>query len=179
MAPATPIDRLKPYLADIRTVAEECGEDPYRLAGLVLRESEAGWAPTYEPKGTHLGWGDGGYAFGIIQADRRWHSRFIHSEAAQSVRGQLLYACSILRSDRRALKNSSARFDGDDAGKLLLERAAYAAYNAGFGAVYHAVLLGRDPDGPTAHHSYSADIFNRALALRRDAPDLFAPEAAT
>jgi hypothetical protein len=175
----TPSERLKPYAADLAKVAEECGEDPYRLAGLILRETWAGWAPGYEPKGTHLGWGDHGYAFGLIQADRRWHKRFLSSEQCQTVRGQLLYACSILRTDRRAFRNSSACFPGGDEGKLLLERATYAAYNAGFGAVYHSVLLGKDPDRPTTGHDYSADVFNRAEALRRDAPDLFAAEATT
>lgn len=167
--PATARDRLAPYVADIARACAACGEDPFLLAGLILRESGAGWASGYEPKGSHLGWGDHGYAFGLIQADRRWHKPFIYSEQAQTPFGQFMYALALHRSNRRGFLASAGNFQDPD----LLKRSILAAYNAGFGRVDHAVIMGDDPDSVTTGRNYAADVIHRAEVLRGEWPTLF------
>lgn len=170
--PRTARECLAPYLAAIARAAAESGEDPYLLAGICLRESLAGWAPGYGPKGRPDGWGDKGFAFGLFQIDRRWHDAFTSSEHAADPFEQARYACILLGEARRQFKRSGGRFVSPH----LVERATVAAYNAGFGAVFHAVDAGRDPDSPTTGHDYSRDVLRRAEVLRGEFPSLFAAE---
>jgi hypothetical protein len=165
----------------IREAATITGEDPYRLSGLLYRESWCGWAPGYRPKGSWDGWGDDPdgplgpitpHAFGLCQIDRRWHRPFIDSAHAKDPLKQVLYACDLLRENRLAFGRSALSLRGDE-----LERAVYASYNAGFGRVYHEVITGRphrgDPDAVTTGKNYSRWIFGLADAFRGLAPDLY------
>jgi hypothetical protein len=172
----TDAEKLTPWISAIASAAAAGNSDPYQFAALALRESGAGWAPTYWPKGSAVGWGDGatqeqpelGHGFGLFQLDRRWHAPFISSPAAQTVAGQATYACKILATNRIILSKSPLHLTGD-----ALERAAFAAYNAGTGPVLAAILRAHDPDACTAHHDYSSWIFAKAEELRIAAPDLF------
>ena len=172
----TDAEKLAPWAQAVNGAATAAKVDPYQLAALVLRESGAGWAPTYWPKGGACGWGDGatqehpelGHGFGLFQLDRRWHAPFIASPEAQTPEGQAAYACKVLTTNRHILSMSPQHLAG-----AVLERAIFAAYNAGTGPVLAAVLRGRDPDAPTAHHDYSAWIFVKASELRAAAPSMF------
>lgn len=60
-SPADPKDdilRLGPYIPAIRQAGALWMEDPALLAAIMLRETLAGWAPEYEPKGSTTGSGD-------------------------------------------------------------------------------------------------------------------------
>ncbi len=170
--PGTRISRVRLIAPAVKEAAESTGEDPYRLSALLYRESWCGWAPGYRPKGSWLGWGDNGYAFGPCQIDRRWHKEFIMSAHSQDPLKQLFYACDLLRDGRLAFGRSALSLKGDE-----LERAVYASYNAGFGRVYHQVITGLplrgDPDAVTTGKNYSRWIFRLAEALRSCAPDLY------
>lgn len=165
----TPRERLAPYVEDIARACDEAGQDPFVFAGLILRESGAGWAPGYEPKGKPDGWGDHGYGFGLCQLDRRWHSGFVKSADAARPLAQFRYACSILLHDRRSFQHSAASFSDPD----YLLRCTLAAYNAGWGRVYHCAVLNNDPDSVTTGGDYARDVISRAECLRGEFPRLF------
>lgn len=164
----TDVDKVRPYVDDIKAALSEVGggEDPYLFAALVLRESGGGWAPGYVPQGAIDGWGDKGFAYGLFQIDRRFHQEFIESKGAKTVRGQAVYALRLLKSNRRLLRVICKVPD-------LLERATYAAYNCGAGNVLKALRYNISPDRYTAGKDYSTWIWKRADALRQSAPDLF------
>jgi hypothetical protein len=158
-------------------VAETCaltGEDPYHFAAMGCRES--GWGEYLVPKGDPCGTGDNGHGHGLFQIDDRYHRDFVGSARFRIPKEQALYACQILR-DARAWFVRSPSFRFDD--KELLERAVYAAYNAGPGHVYHSIVIvgPSQVDEATTGRNYSADIFARATALRELAPDLFGIES--
>lgn len=175
MPPATARDRLAPYVADIARACEESGVDPYLLSGIILRESGAGWAPGYlVPEGMerHLGWGDHKHAFGLVQADVRYWSNWVHSMHSKTPIGQFRFACGLLRDNWRDFIHS-ASFAGRDPSEAW--RCSVAAYNAGFGRVLHIyVTEGIDAiDSITTGKDYSADVLQRADVLRGEHPGLF------
>ncbi len=165
--PTTDATRLAPYAADILRAAEEAGVDPAVLAAVGLRETLLGWAPGYYPRGTHLGWGDGGAAFGLFQADIRSWKSWILSPESLTVIGQARQAAKELAANLRVLQVALPRQPGD-----LLERAAIAGYNTRLGSVAACLLRGMDVDakttpGPSGLPDYSADVMRRAEGLRK------------
>lgn len=165
---ARDLRRLRPWVSVIRTAADEFAIDRFVVAGLMLRESAAGWAKPYHPKGDPCGWGDHGYAFGLFQIDRRYHKAFIESTAARFPLGQARYACGLLAWNRRHIMRRVRGVDPD-----RLTRGMLAAYNAAFHKVRRALLEGRDPDEVTTGRDYSSWVIKKAHTLRRAQPALF------
>jgi len=180
--PGTRIRRILPWVSMIREVCEATGEDPFRFASLGYRESQWTWSPGYYPRGSTDGWGDDpdgpggrlGYGYGIFQIDRRFHRSFLMRADCKDPKVQAMYACKILRDNRRAFMSSVITVHGDE-----LERCTYAAYNAGYGRVAHQVIVGSgmgthgDPDLVTTGKNYSKWIFTMASALKARVPRLF------
>lgn len=165
------LDRVRPWAGLVDEVCILTGEDRWRFAALGLRESGWGHAPGYFPKGDPCGTGDGGHGYGLFQIDDRFHSNFVRSADAREPFKQALYACRILREARDWFKRSAARtYDPEP-----LERAVYAAYNAGPGRAYHQIVSGLDPDAVTTGKNYSAWIWAKAAELQAEVPDLFDP----
>ena len=175
--PATARECLLPWRLDVIRATTEYDVDPFRFAGLLLRESGAGFGPAYKiPPGQprHLGYGDHGHGHGLVQFDDRYHAEVIHSAAFQTPIGQFRAACNLLRENWRGFLQAHAfGGSGEDAW-----RCAFAAYNAGFGNVLHAYVVdGIDAiDRPTTGHDYSKDVFQRAEVLRSEWPALFTPQ---
>lgn len=167
----TPLDveRLRPWAPAIREACGLWNEDPYLLAAICLRESGAGWGAGYEPKGAPDGWGDGGWAFGLWQVDRRWHGEDTQDPDAGYPRFQAECACRILHQSREYLRHHQAL----DLEPLDLTVAAVAAYNAGPTTVRKALVAGHHADICTTGRNYSQDVLARRDALRQLAPDLF------
>jgi hypothetical protein len=179
--PRDDLKRLEPYLADVRQAADEerVGRDV--LAAVGLRETWAGWAPGYFPRGTHLGFGDSGHGFGLFQADlRTWEPALrglIPGVDLLSPLGQARLAARHLASSLRLLH---AVFPALPTDRLL--EAAVCAYNARIGAVAAQLNAGKDPNlvttkGPSGVPDYGRDVLARAERLRRRAPSIFPPPA--
>lgn len=173
--PKDDLKRLEPYLADIRQAANEESISTAILSGICLRESLAGWVLL--PRGTHLGFGDRGYGWGLFQADlRTWEPALrglIPGVDLLTPLGQARLAARHLASSYRLLKLVSPLLPED-----LIRQASVAAYNARIGSVALQLLNGSDVDavttpGPSGHPDYSRDVLQRAERLRARAPDLF------
>jgi hypothetical protein len=107
--------------------------------------------------------GDGGHGVGIFQRDdRAWRNMPTPAGPLSSDAGKAWYlahprqqaedAADLLLANRRTLRNWNA---------------AFAAYNAGVGAVNRAVSNGRRPDSVTTGGDYGADVQARLNTLRR------------
>lgn len=170
---------MKLIAPSILKATVQTGENKERLMALCWRESLCSFA--LDPKGSVLGWGDHGNAFGPFQVDKRYHADFIKAELGRAAwcekenlpytaAGQAFYACDLLRANREWFKRSASSFSGD-----LLERATYAAYNAGVGAVRKSLLLNSNSPGgsnlavdlPTTGKNYSASIWAVASVLQQ------------
>lgn len=174
--PGTPTDprddylRVEPYLPEFAEAALAWSEDTCRLAAICLRETWAGWAPGYTPKGSPLGYGDHGHGFGLFQIDDRGpYARLVAANPWASPREQAAWACEVLADARRDLVHFANRSDYD--------QAVLATYNAGAGAVRRALIMGWGPDRPTSGGDYGADVLRRMAWLRARAPDRFPPVA--
>lgn len=168
-------DRVKMWTPEIARAARTGidVEDPFRIAALGFRETEWGWALGYFPKGDPCGWGDHQHAFGFLQIDRRFHATFLAEPISHTVAGQVAYACRILHNYRQFLRQTVK--DPRD-----LERATYAAYNAGPRSVLATLQTQKaggsadpNPDLATTGSDYSAWVFAKADNLRKAFPDLF------
>lgn len=180
--PATQIEveRLRPWAAVIAAMAREPdvrfptagAEHPFVLAGMLLRESGAGYGGGYLPAGSLIGWGDNHCAFSQWQFDKRDRDNlaWISTPEAQTREGQVRRVVYYLREGRMML---SWALGGE-----LLERAAVAAYNADARKVLRGALRG-NPDEPTTPSyrspvgDYSRWVFDKAASLFQLAPDLF------
>lgn len=173
--PRDDLARLGPWLPAIRDAADEFGVRRAVLAGMCLRESLAGWAPGYTRKGTHLGWGDHGNAFGLWQADRRFWEEVLRGlrpgHHLLTPLGQARFAAAIVAGAHRFLE---ARHAG---AAFLLERASVDAYNAALHRVDAQLEVGIDPDSVTTGGDYGRDVLARAAVLERRDPLLFPPVA--
>ncbi len=177
--PRDDLARLAPYLADIRQAAQEEQLRPQLLAALCLRESLAGWALT--PRGTHLGFGDGGHGWGLFQCDdRTWESAmlgFVPGVDLTTPLGQARFAAQKLARNMRLLHLVFPAYD-----EVTITRAAIASYNARLGAVAMQLATGRDVDAvTTAGYSglpdYSSDVLKCAYRLEQRDHNLFPPPA--
>jgi hypothetical protein len=158
--PKTRLGRMKIWTPLIKEVSVKTGECRERLIGLMWRESLCGFA--LSPPGDPCGLGDNGNGFGLFQIDKRYHASFVNSAVSQDPYQQAMFACDILRSARDWFRRSASSIKGYD-----LERATYAAYNAGAHSVYVAIMNGKDPDTNTTGHDYSKYIFTLAEVLQK------------
>ena len=165
---------LAPYVMALKQAADEFAVDPYVLAAICLRESGAGWAPGYAPKGP-AGVGDNGHGFGLMQIDDRYHRDFVSSPDSHFPINQFRYAASILVQNKARLRQYPVlAYD-----PAMLDRSAIAAYNAGSGSVGHAVISGRDPDSVTTGRNYSEWVITKASDLREQSAEMFNPNPPT
>lgn len=165
--------RAERYAGEILYAVKGCPlVRPSLLAAVGLRESWLGWAPGYHPRGTHLGFGDSGNAFGLWQADFRAAELMIRNLVPgpdfMSPRGQAQFAAEHLESSYRILRAAFPHLTQDQ-----LDAAACAAYNARLGAVAMQIHVGRSVDEVTTGRDYSKDVLAREAALRRANPGLW------
>jgi hypothetical protein len=177
-APATDLEKLRPYLDDFAEAALLEGEDCALLCAIALRETHAGWAPGYKvPAGNprHLGYGDHGHGFGLFQMDDRGPYAYLPREAPEATPFlQARWACWVLADARHELAAWSAL--------PVYDVAWVAAYNAGSPAVKRCLRAGKHPDhatadGPDADRAgdYGASVLALRDRLRRDHPEVFPP----
>ncbi|HSN91491.1 MAG TPA: hypothetical protein VLS93_09700 [Anaeromyxobacteraceae bacterium] len=173
--PRDDLARLAPWVPAICDAADEFGVRRSVLAAMCLRESLAGWAPGYTRKGTHLGWGDAGHAFGLWQCDRRFWEQVLRGmwpgHQLLTPLGQARAAAATVAGARRFLE---ARHPGV---AFLHERAALSAYNAALHRVDAQLEAGMDPDAVTTGSDYGKDVLARAAVLERRDPIAFPPAA--
>lgn len=165
--PGSDLGRLAPYLGEIREACALEGRELALLAALCLRETEAGWARPYHPKGTHLGRGDGGHGFGLFQIDDRGPYAHLPREAPEATPYlQCRWACWVLADAERELV---AALGAGFARLPLFEVAVVCAYNAGSPRVAQAIRQGRHPDHVTADgpdQDRDGDYGSSVLAIR-------------
>lgn len=164
--PGTDLGRALIYAPE---VAEAClleGQDAALVLAIGLRETWLGWAPGYQPKGSPMGWGDGGHARGLFQIDDRGPYKHLPLEAPDATPFlQARWVCWILSDTSAEL----VRF----ASSPLFEVAVVAAYNAGSPRVARALRAGRHPDTVTTGGDYGTDVLLRRDRLRLADPVRF------
>ncbi len=168
------IERLRSWAQAIAAACREADprfptalpENPFILAGLLLRESDAGFGAGYEPAGDLAGWGDNHHAFSQWQFDVRDADNrgWIETPEARTREGQARRAVYYLREGRAML---AWALSGE-----MLERAAVAAYNADARKVLRGAQR-QNPDEPTTGEDYSRWVFEKAAAIFQQRPDLF------
>jgi hypothetical protein len=164
--PGNHFDRIEPYLPDFEEAALLEGEDCALLCAIALRETWAGWAPGYRPKGSYIGRGDGGHGFGLFQMDDRGPYGHLPRECPEATPFlQARWACQVLKDARRDL--------ADFKDHPLHERAVVARYNASLKRIREALVLGHDPDHVTTGKDYGADVLRRRDWLRATYPARF------
>jgi hypothetical protein len=160
--------RLTPYLGDFAEAALVEGEDTALLCAISLRETWAGWAPGYFPKGSAAGRGDDGHGFGLFQIDDRGPYGHLPRECPEAAPDlQARWACAVLRDARSDLSEFKAH--------PLYEQAVLCAYNAGAPRVLRSLRIGVDPDLVTTGRNYGTDVLARRITLRLEHPDVFPP----
>lgn len=163
--------RLAPYLGDFAEAALAHQEDAALLCAIALRETWAGWAPGYQPKGSHLGRGDGGHGWGLFQMDDRGpYAKWPREAPEASPYLQARWACQVLADARLELSRYRAH-------PRYLE-AALCAYNAGSTRVARQLERGLDPNAVTSGGDYGRDVLRRRTTLRALYPVTFPPPAA-
>lgn len=170
---ALSLKRLVPYLDEFAEACLREGFDTALISAVCLRETEAGWAPGYSPKGTHLGRGDSGHGFGLFQIDDRGPYRHLPMDTPDaSPYLQARWCCWILEDAQRDLN--------DFRDNPFFERAIICNYNASLRRVREALILGHDPDtvttkGPSKKPDYGSDVLRRRDELRKLFPIRFPP----
>ncbi len=161
------VRRAQRWIFILNTASKEVKLDPFVFAALMLRESGGG--ALLEPKDDPCGLGDHGWAFGLFQIDKRYHSEFMRSEAKRWPLVQARYACALLARNREALLRSFPTLaDG------RLTAAMLCAYNAPLYKVRRALDAGADPDVVTTGKNYGSWIMKKAERLRSAEPSMFA-----
>lgn len=165
--PGTDLGRLAPYLGEFQEAALLEGEDTALLAAICLRETAAGWAKGYEPKGSHLGRGDGGHGFGLFQIDDRGPYRHLPLECPEATPFlHARWACAVLADARRELVEA---LGADFAENPAFEVSVICSYNAGSPAVVRMIRRGKHPDHATADGAdadHEGDYGSSVLAIR-------------
>jgi hypothetical protein len=169
--PGTDLERLEPYLADFREAALLEGEDVALIAAMCLRETLAGWARGYEPKGSPHGRGDNGHGYFLFQFDDRGPYARLPRECPEATPMlQARWACAALQDARRELVAAlGPAFERNP----LFEVATVCCFNAGSPAVVRAIRAGRHPDHATTDGAdadregdYGSDVLRRRDAIR-------------
>lgn len=158
--------RLRPWLIYIAKHSYVPDIDPFLMAGILLRESGAGYAPGYYPKGVIEGWGDNGRAYSPWQFDIRDPSNvhWIGTKESKTFDGQTERAAMWLYEARNML---SWALEGQ-----TLVRGMIASYNADARKVLHCASL-CDVDRCTTGRDYSQWVLDKAEALKKYNPNLF------
>ncbi|XP_056442088.1 lysozyme g-like [Gadus chalcogrammus] len=142
------LDSMKKYKTIIKNVAERWDVNPALIAGIISRESEAGFSiKNTDPPG----WGDKGNAFGLMQVDKRHHDIPKHQtwdggEHLYQATGILVYFIGRIQK----------KFPSWTAEQQL--KGALAAYNKGDGVVRSY----KNVDENTTGKDYSNDVVARA-----------------
>ncbi|CAL8273442.1 unnamed protein product [Gadus morhua 'NCC'] len=142
------LDSMKKYKTIIKNVAERRHVNPALIAGIISRESEAGFSikNTKPP-----GWGDKGNAFGLMQIDKRHYD--IPKSHGWDGEGHLDYATQILVCFIGRIKRKFPSWTAEEQLK-----GALAAYNKGDNVVHSY----NNVDENTTGKDYSNDVVGRA-----------------
>ena len=128
------------------------------LAAIDSRESRFGLALDED------GLGDAGHGHGEMQIDDRSHGPFCASRKWRDLAASLEYVHkNVIVPAFNYLGDYFSLF-GEDYAALF--RGAIAAYNCGPGNVRQAMEAGQDVDARTTGKDYSADVIERAMALK-------------
>jgi len=128
------------------------------LAAIDSRESRFGLALDED------GLGDVGHGHGEMQIDDRSHAVFCASGRWRDIAASLEYVHkNVIVPAFNYLGDYFSLF-GEDYAALF--RGAIAAYNCGPGNVRQAMEAGQDVDARTTGKDYSADVIERAMALK-------------
>jgi membrane-bound lytic murein transglycosylase MltF len=137
--------RVNPLRAKFEEAAAKADLPAALLAALASRETHCGALLD------HNGEGDHGFAFGIMQVDKRFHQQAGRPDPRSQE--HIDQAAGILKD---CLRGVAGKFPGTAEEDCLL--AAVAAYNCGLGNI-HSI---GSPDDRTAHGDYSSDTWVRA-----------------
>ncbi|CAL8287482.1 unnamed protein product [Arctogadus glacialis] len=142
------LDSMKKYKTIIKNVAEGWDVNPALIAGIISRESEAGFSikNTKPP-----GWGDKGNAFGLMQIDKRHHDN--PAKHGWDSEEHLNQATEILIY---FIGRIQCKFPDWTAEQQL--KGALAAYNKGDGVVHSY----NNVDEKTTGKDYANDVVARA-----------------
>ncbi|XP_030207911.1 lysozyme g-like isoform X1 [Gadus morhua] len=142
------LDSMKKYKTIIKNVAERRHVNPALIAGIISRETEAGFSikNTKPP-----GWGDKGNAFGLMQIDKRHYD--IPKHHGWDSETHLDYATQILVTFIGRIKRKFPSWTAEEQLK-----GALAAYNKGDGVVHSY----KNVDENTTGKDYSNDVVARA-----------------
>uniref|UniRef100_A0A8C1M4C6 Lysozyme g n=1 Tax=Cyprinus carpio TaxID=7962 RepID=A0A8C1M4C6_CYPCA len=139
----TDLARMEKYKSMITKVGREKQMDPAVIAAIISRQSRAGAA-------LEDGWGDHGYAFGLMQIDRRFHTLV---GAAFDCKEHIIQATEILIS---FIKEIKAKFPMWSQEQCL--KGGISAYNAGVSTVSSYENI----DARTSGKDFSNDVVARA-----------------
>jgi len=128
------------------------------LAAIDSRESRFGLALDGD------GLGDAGHGHGEMQIDDRSHAVFCASGRWRDLAASLEYVHKNVIVPAFNYLGDHFEFFGEDYAALF--RGAIAAYNCGPGNVRKAMEAGQDVDARTTGKDYSADVIERAMALK-------------
>ena len=128
------------------------------LMGIASRESRFGLLLDEN------GRGDGGHGHGIMQIDDRSHAGFCSSGQWHDLAASLEYIHKNVIVPAFNYLGDHFELFGEDYTALF--RGAIAAYNCGPGNVQKAMEAGQDVDARTTGKDYSADVIERAMALK-------------
>lgn len=144
--------RGKPFAGFILASARKWRLDPWKLAGVLARESGFG---AYLQPPTPAGKGDNGHGHGLAQIDDRTWGAWLASRDWTD-------AATNIDKGAEILSTELARFGGDYSKAL-------AAYNAGPANVRRAVSQGKHPDTVTTGKDYSSNVLDRARVFQQKA----------
>uniref|UniRef100_A0A8C5F538 Lysozyme g n=1 Tax=Gadus morhua TaxID=8049 RepID=A0A8C5F538_GADMO len=146
------LDSMKKYKTIIKNVAERRHVNPALIAGIISRETEAGFSikNTKPP-----GWGDKGNAFGLMQVDKRYHE----PRGAWNSEEHIDQATEILVNFIQLIQKKFPSWSTEQQLK-----GAIAAYNTGDSRVesYESV------DSRTTGKDYSNDVVARAQWYKKN-----------
>uniref|UniRef100_A0A8C1UMC4 Lysozyme g n=1 Tax=Cyprinus carpio TaxID=7962 RepID=A0A8C1UMC4_CYPCA len=138
----TDLARMVKYKSMITKVGREKQMDPAVIAAIISRQSRAGAA-------LEDGWGDHGYAFGLMQVDRRYHTPVGAWDSEQHI----AQATEILISFIKEIKAKFPMWSQEQCFK-----GGISAYNAGVSTVSSYENI----DARTTGKDYSNDVVARA-----------------
>jgi hypothetical protein len=137
------IGTIKSHWNDILEVSAANRINPTHLAGIIIRESNAG--ETLDKNGM----GDNGNAFGVAQVDKRFHNPCGMEKKDPWSKEHLNQSAAILKSNLDQVRKKHPKWSEKD-----VERGAIVAYNSGVGNV--RTIDGMDKG--TTHNDYSAKV---------------------
>ncbi|XP_064161693.1 lysozyme g-like [Anguilla rostrata] len=146
----TDLSRVNQYKDAIQRAAQAHQIDPAVVAAIISRETRGG-----SPHVMSNGWGDHGYAFGLMQVDRRHHK----PEGEWNSQQHIIQGTGILAWFINQMK---AKFPSWSKEQQL--KGGIAAYNCGD----QRVCSYEEIDSNTTRHDYSNDVVARAQFYKRN-----------